>query len=100
VPFSIREFTPKRIRGTDVHRAVILWTNIIPWFVAVAGLIGGAFALSANMIAWTIIGQINRTGRTQHRKMYPESRLVLTMHICTVLVVLTFGVLVWLTISR
>jgi len=86
---------------------------MIPWFVV--GLIGGVFALSANMIAWTIIGQINQkvpatervdwnhwgTGiRTQHRKMYPESRFVLTMDICTALVVLTFGVLVWLTISR
>jgi len=77
------------------------------------GVVGGAFAFTANMLALAIIDQINqkvpeaervdwiRWGgisiRKKHRKLYPESRLVLAMDICGALMVLAFIAAVWLT---
>jgi hypothetical protein len=75
------------------------------------GVVGGAFAFTANMLALAIIDQINqkvpegervdwiRWGgiRKKHRKLYPESRLVLAMDICGALMVLAFIAAIWLT---
>jgi hypothetical protein len=76
----------------------------------VVGLIGGAFALAANLIAFTIIGQINQKVpddqhidfifwgteiKKKHRALYPDSRLVLAMNICGSLMLLTFLALSW-----
>jgi hypothetical protein len=80
----------------------------------VLALVGGAFAFSANMIAFQIIDQINekvpeaeRVGwlgwssgiKKQHRRLYPESRLVLAMNVCATFMVLTFVLLMCLTLS-
>jgi hypothetical protein len=81
----------------------------------VLGLVGGAFAFTANMIAFQIIDQINKTLpeserldwlgwgtgiKKRHRVLYPESRLVLAMNVCTALMVVTFVLLICLTLSR
>jgi hypothetical protein len=78
----------------------------------ILGLIGGAFAVGANIFAFTIIDQINQkvpnneridwfywgSGiRKQHRKLYPGSRLVPAMDGCAALMVSTFLILVWAT---
>jgi hypothetical protein len=79
----------------------------------VIGLVGGAFAFTANMIAFEIIDQINKTLpdsehlswlgwgtgiKKHHRLLYPESRLVLAMNVCTALMVVTFVLLICLTL--
>ena len=79
----------------------------------VLGLIGGTFALAANLIAFTIIGQINQRVpddqqvdfflwgteiRKKHRALYPDSKLVLAMNICGSLMVVTFLVLSWVVL--
>jgi hypothetical protein len=78
----------------------------------ILGVIGGAFALAANIITFTIIDQINQkvsnneridwvhwgSGiRKQNRRLYPGSRLVLAMDACAALMVSTFLILGWAT---
>jgi hypothetical protein len=76
----------------------------------IVSLVGGVFALAANLIAFTIIDQINqkvptdqRVGfflwgteiKKKHRALYPDSKLVLAMNICGNLMAVTFLVLSW-----
>ena len=81
----------------------------------VLGLVGGAFAFAANIIALWIIDQINKTLaeserldwlgwgtgiKKRHRLLYPESRLVLAMNVCMVLMAVTFTLLICVTLGR
>jgi hypothetical protein len=66
---------------------------------------GAGFAILANMLALIIVGEINQkvpedrqvsyfwhgsTIRKQHRLFYPESKLVLFLDLCTVLLISRF----------
>jgi hypothetical protein len=79
----------------------------------ILGLVGGAFALAANLVAFEIIAQINtrvcegervdffRWGteiRKKHRALFPESKLVLTMDVFGALMIATFLILCWLVL--
>ena len=74
----------------------------------VIALIGGSFAICANMISFVMIGKINervpenekisyvRWGtevRKRYKQLYPESKLSLLLDVCVVLMVLCFPVL-------
>ena len=78
----------------------------------VVALIGGSFAIFANMISFAMIGKINERVleserisyfwwgtevRKRFKKLYPESRLTLLLDLCVVLMVVSFLVLlrVW-----
>ena len=76
----------------------------------VVALIGGGFALAANLVAFAIIDQINQkvpegqkvdwffwgTGiKKTHQTLYPDSKLVLAINILTWLMVVSFLVLCW-----
>jgi hypothetical protein len=78
----------------------------------VVALMGGFFAIFANMICFAMIGKINervpesdrisyfRWGtevRKRFKKLYPESRLTLLLDLCVILMVICFLVLlrVW-----
>jgi hypothetical protein len=76
----------------------------------VIALIGGAFALAANLLAFTIIDQINQKVpegqkvhwffwgteiKKKHRAFYPHSKLVSVLNILTLLLVATFLVECW-----
>ena len=79
--------------------------------VIILGLVGGSFAVAANMIALMIIGQINQnlpqeerisyvwwgTGiRKLHHQFYPKSRLVLLMDLCGICMVICFAAVIWI----
>ena len=76
----------------------------------VVALIGGGFALAANLVAFTMIDQINQrvpdgqkvdlffwgTGiKKRHQTLYPDSKLVLVINTLTGLMVVSFLVLCW-----
>ena len=76
----------------------------------VVALIGGVFALAANLRAFTIIDQINQKVpegqkvdwffwgteiKKRHRALYPDSKLVPGLNILTWLLVATFLVECW-----
>jgi hypothetical protein len=78
----------------------------------VVGLIGGSFAIFANMISFAMIGKINERVpeserisyfwwgtevRKRFKELYPESRLTLLLDLCVILMVVSFLVLlrVW-----
>jgi hypothetical protein len=71
----------------------------------VVALIGGSFAIFANMISFAMIGKINERVleserisyfwwgtevRKRFKKLYPESRLTLLLDLCVVLMVVSF----------
>jgi len=78
----------------------------------VVALIGGSFAVFANMISFSMIGKINERVpenerisyfwwgtevRKRFKELYPESRLTLLLDLCVILMVICFLVLlrVW-----
>ena len=78
----------------------------------VVALIGGSFAIFANMISFDMIGKINERApenerisyfwwgtevRKRFKELYPESRLTLLLDLCVILMVICFLVLlrVW-----
>jgi hypothetical protein len=78
----------------------------------VVALMGGSFAIFANMISFAMIGKINERVpererishfwwgtevRKRFKKLYPESRLTLLLDLCLILMVVCFLVLlrVW-----
>ena len=78
----------------------------------VVALIGGSFAIFANMISFAMIGKINERVpenerisyfwwgtevRKRFKELYPESRLTLLLDLCVILMVICFLVLlrVW-----
>jgi hypothetical protein len=76
----------------------------------VVALLGGAFALAANLLAFTIIDQINQKVpegqkvhwffwgteiKKKHSALYPHSKLVSVLNILTWLLVATFLVECW-----
>jgi hypothetical protein len=78
----------------------------------VVSLMGGSFAIFANMISFAMIGKINERVleserisyfwwgtevRKRFKELYPESRLTLLLDLCVVLMVVSFLVLlrVW-----
>jgi len=78
----------------------------------VVALIGGSFAIFANMISFAMIGKINERVpenerisyfwwgtevRRRFKELYPESRLTLLLDLCVILMVICFLVLlrVW-----
>jgi len=78
----------------------------------VVALIGGSFAIFANMISFAMIGKINERApenerisyfwwgtevRKRFKELYPESRLTLLLDLCVILMVICFLVLlrVW-----
>ena len=78
----------------------------------VVALMGGSFAIFANMISFAMIGKINERVpererishfwwgtevRKRFKELYPESRLTLLLDSCVVLIVVCFLVLlrVW-----
>jgi hypothetical protein len=76
----------------------------------VVALLGGVFALAANLLAFTIIEQINQKVpeeqkvhwffwgteiKKKHRALYPRSKLVSVLNILTCLLVVTFLVECW-----
>ena len=76
----------------------------------VIALIGGGFALAANLVYFTMIGQINQKVpdrqkvdliswgpevKKKHRALYPDSKLVSVVNALTWLVVVSFLVLIW-----
>jgi hypothetical protein len=80
----------------------------IPTLVAIA--IGAGLAISGNLLAYVMIGQINQRSaenerlsywgwdlriRKKHRQLYPESRLVYLFDLCVILMVACFPFLLW-----
>ncbi len=78
--------------------------------MVVVALIGGAFALAANLVAVTMIDQINRKVpegqkvhwlfwgteiKKKHRAIYPDSKLVPAINGLTWLMAACFLVLCW-----
>jgi predicted SpoU family rRNA methylase len=78
--------------------------------MVVASLIGGRFALAANLVAFTMIDQINQKApegqkvhlffwgteiNKKHRAIYPDSKLVSVMNGLTWLTAASFLVLCW-----
>jgi ABC-type lipoprotein release transport system permease subunit len=78
----------------------------------VIALMGGSFAIIANMISFAMIGKINERVpererisyfwwgtevRKRFKKLYPKSRLTLVLDLCVILMVICFLVLlrVW-----
>jgi hypothetical protein len=74
----------------------------------VVALMGGSFAISANMICFAMIGRINERApeserisyfwwgtevRKRFKELYPESRLTLLLDLCVILMVICFLVL-------
>jgi hypothetical protein len=79
----------------------------------VIALIGGGFALAANLVAFEMIDQINRkvpneqkvvlfrwgSGiKKQHRALYPDSRLASAMNSLAWLTLLCFLILSWFVV--
>ena len=78
----------------------------------VVALIGGSFAIFANMISFVMIGKINERvpekerisyfwwgteARKRFKELYPESKLTILLNLCVILMVVCFLVLlrVW-----
>jgi len=76
----------------------------------IVALLGGSFAIFANMISLVMIGKINERVQeservsyfwwgTEVRKkfkgLYPESKLTLLLDLCVALMVLCFSILLW-----
>jgi hypothetical protein len=85
----------------------------MPIKMIVVALIGGVFALSANLLAFTMIDQINQKVpegqkvhwffwgteiKKKHRALYPDGKLVSVLNILTWLLVAAFLVECWFVI--
>jgi hypothetical protein len=82
--------------------------------VLILGLVGGGFAVAANMLALMMIGQINQNLpegkrlsyvwwgigiRKMHRRLFPKSMLVLLFDICGILAGGCFVAAGWIQIT-
>ena len=78
--------------------------------VIVIALIGGSFAILANMLSFIMIGRINERVpknervsyfwwgtevRRRYKQLYPDSKLALLLDLCGILMVLCFPFLIW-----
>jgi hypothetical protein len=90
-------------------------TTLIPLRVIAIALLGGSFAIFANMLSFIMIGKINerapeneRTSyfwwgtevRKRYKQFYPASKLALLADLCLVLMVLSFMLLVRFWVFR
>jgi hypothetical protein len=84
-------------------------TTLMPLRVIVIALLGGSFAIFANMVSFVMIGRINERVpenerisyfwwgtevRTRYKQLYPASKLTFLADLCLVLMVLSFLLLV------
>jgi hypothetical protein len=84
-------------------------TNFIPLRVIVAALLGGTFAIAANILSFLMIGKINEIApeneqisylrwgtevRKRYKEFFPASKLPLLVNICFVLMLVSFVFLV------
>jgi hypothetical protein len=84
-------------------------TTLIPLRVIVIALLGGSFAIFANMLSFIMIGKINERGpenerisyfwwgtevRKRYKQLYPASKLALLADVCLVLMVISFLLLI------
>ncbi len=84
-------------------------TTLIPLRVIVIGLLGGSFAIFANMLSFIMIGKINERVaeserisyfwwgtevRRRFKQLYPASKLALLADICLGLTVVSFLLLI------
>jgi hypothetical protein len=90
-------------------------TTLITLRVIAIALLGGSFAIFANMLSFIMIGKINerapeneRTSyfwwgtevRKRYKQFYPASKLALLADLCLVLMVLSFMLLVRFWVFR
>jgi hypothetical protein len=84
-------------------------TTLIPLSVIVIALLGGSFAIFANMLSFIMIGKINERVpenerisyfwwgtevRKRYKQFYPASKLALLADLCLVMMVLSFLLLI------
>jgi hypothetical protein len=90
-------------------------TTLIPLRVIAIALLGGSFAIFANMLSFIMIGKINERApenertfyfwwgtevRKRYKQFYPASKLALLADLCLVLMVLSFMLLVRFWVFR
>lgn len=84
-------------------------TTLVPLRVILIALLGGSFAVLANMLSFIMIGKINdrvlenerisyfwwgTEVRNRYKQLYPGSKLALLADLCLVLIVLCFLLLI------
>jgi hypothetical protein len=84
-------------------------TTLVPLRVIVIALLGGSFAIFANMLSFLMIGKINERVpenerisyfwwgtevRRRYKQLYPTSKLALLADLCLMLMVLCFLLLI------
>ncbi len=84
-------------------------TTLIPLRVIVIALLGGSFAIFANMLSFIMIGKINERVpenerisyvwwgtevRRRYKQLYPAGKLALPADLCLILMVLFFLLLI------
>jgi hypothetical protein len=84
-------------------------TTLVPLRVIVIALLGGSFAIFANMLSFLMIGKINERVpenerisyfwwgtkvRKRYTQLYPTSKLALLADLCLMLMVLCFLLLI------
>jgi hypothetical protein len=84
-------------------------TTLVPLRVIVIALLGGSFAIFANMVSFIMIGKINERVpenerisyfwwgtevRKRYKQLYPASKLALLANFCFILMVLFFLLLI------
>jgi hypothetical protein len=84
-------------------------TTLVPLRVIVIALLGGSFAIFANMLSFIMIGKINERVpeserisyfwwgtkvRKRYKQLYTASKLALLADVCLVLMVLSFLLLI------
>jgi hypothetical protein len=86
----------------------------LPGKMLVAGFLGAGFAVALNMLALVMIGKINekvpegeRVGyfgwssgiKKRYRLLYPDSKLIVAVRICEVLMIVCFIVVIWFVMN-
>lgn len=84
--------------------------NAFPLRAVLVVLVGGSFAVFANVIALIMVGKVNEKAsesdrvsywawdvsiRRKYKRLYPESKLVLVFDLSVILMLLCFPVLLW-----
>lgn len=84
-------------------------TTLVPLRVIVIALLGGSFAILANMVSFIMIGKINERVpenerisyfwwgtkvRKRYKQLYPAGKLALLANVCLILMVLCFLLLI------
>jgi hypothetical protein len=90
-------------------------TTLIPLRVIVIALLGGSFAIFANMLSFIMIGKTNESVpenerisylwwgtevRKRYKQFYPASKLALLADVCLVMMVLSFLLLIRFWVFR